>query len=261
MFVARLFTHGKQSRQQKLLYAAKNGNVSRLLLLFDNDPMILRRAVLNENYPEGLTPLHLSAENGFLDAVKVLVDNGSDVTSMDAYGRSALYLAASNDYPEVCGYLVKARSPLYCCIYEKEGEAMKESPLHRACEKGYLTVVKVLVSGGADINLRVSDLSLLFNDAPIHRAAKEGQLECIKFLVAAGALLDIINDDGNTPLHLAAYCGHTHVVEFLIISGKVHILVLIFMQLTPFSNLISPYKCPYVRCIHFYIKWKTSRMS
>ena len=217
--ITHAFTNSQDPQQRRLLYAAKNGNVDRLCHQFDKLDMILRRAILNENYPEGITPLHLSAENGFLDAVKLLVDNGSDVTKMDNYGRSALYLAASNDYPDVCAYLAKARSPLYCCIYRKKEVIWKESPLHRSCEKGYLAVIKGLVSAGADINLRISDNQLLFNDAPMHRAAKQGLLECIKFLVAAGAQIDIINDDGNTPLHIAAYCGHINVVEFLVSSG------------------------------------------
>ena len=214
--------HGKHNQQQqKLLYAAKNGNVDRLALYIHSLDMIVQRSILNDGYQEDKTPLHLCAENGFLEAVKVLIDGGGNVESFDALGHSAMYYAASNNYPEVCGFLAKAKSPLYCYITKKEVVIQIESPLHRACEKGFLAVVKILVCAGADLNLRISDHQLLFGDAPIHRAAKEGQLECIKFLVEVGASIDIVNDDFNTPLHIAAYCGHVNVVEFLVMSGSV----------------------------------------
>ena len=212
-------------QQEKLLYAAKNGDADALRDIVNRLNRKTRQSILSENYPENITPLHRAAENGFKDACKVLVDGGCDVNKINDEGRSALYLAASNDYPDVCKYLAEdCRAITTCSITKKNvgGEVQvtsKESPLHRAAEKGYIIVVKTLISAKADVDLRVSDLQLLFGDAPLHRAAKAGHVDCIKALLDAGARIDQINEDGNTALHLAAYKGHGEAVNYLVQQG------------------------------------------
>ena len=95
----------------------------------------------------------------------------------------------------------------------------KDSPLHRASEKGYLSVVQKLIQAGADVNLCINDQQLLFGDAPMHRAAKQGHADVVKFLVDSGAKMEIVNDDTNTPMHLAAYVGRVEVVQYLVMAG------------------------------------------
>ena len=145
---------------------------------------------------------------------------------MNDEGRSALYMAASNDYPEVCKYLAEEARAITTCIIRRKNDAgdvvviHKESPLHRACEKGYFAVVKTLIAAQADVDLKVMDLQLLFGDTPLHRASKEGHTDCMKALLDAGAKIDQINEDGNTPLHLAAYQGRVAAVTYLVQQGS-----------------------------------------
>ena len=152
------------------------------------------------------------------------------MNKMDDYGRSALYLAASNDYVDVVKFLTEqADCLLTCYVYgrNQEGDIAKiekDSPLHRACEKGYLTIVQKLIQAGADVNQCICDYSLLFGDSPMHRAAKEGHVDCVKFLVDSGAKMEIQNDDSNTPMHVAAYVGRDEVVQYLVMAGVTYFI-------------------------------------
>ena len=213
--------------QKSLLHAAKSGDVAALNEIVNRRIGVQskRRAVLSENYPENITPLHRAAENGFREACAMLIQNECDLNKMDDYGRSALYLAAANDYADVVKYLTEqANCLLTCFLYGINEEGLsakieKDSPLHRACEKGYLSVVQKLIQAGADVNLCINDQQLLFGDAPMHRAAKQGHADVVKFLVDSGAKMEIVNDDTNTPMHLAAYVGRVEVVQYLVMAG------------------------------------------
>ena len=68
------------------------------------------------------------------------------------------------------------------------------SPLHEACNRGNLTVVKVLHEFGADLNLKGFG-----KDSPLHDAARNGHLKVVKFLIRSGANLKAKNAHGRTP--------------------------------------------------------------
>ena len=213
------------TQQEKLLHADKSGDVNVLREIVNRLNRKTRQNVLSENYPENTTPLHRAAENGFKETCCVLVDAGCDVNKMNDEGRSPLYMAAANDYADVSKYLADDCRAITTCSIIKKNDAgeitviCKESPLHRAAEKGYFAVVKSLIAAKADVNLKVSDQQLLFGDAALHRASKSGHVDCIKALLDAGARIDQINEDGNTPLHLAAYQGRGEAVTYLVQQG------------------------------------------
>ena len=48
---------------------------------------------------------------------------------------------------------------------------------------------------------------------PLHLACQEGHLDVVRILIAYGASLELIDNEGRTPLDLAA--GHEHVLEYL----------------------------------------------
>ncbi|XP_040565115.1 uncharacterized protein [Lepeophtheirus salmonis] len=68
--------------------------------------------------------------------------------------------------------------------------------LHLAAEKGILPVAKLLVEGGADVNIRNESPGW----TPLHFASYEGHLELVKFLVnEARAIPNIKDNQGDTP--------------------------------------------------------------
>ncbi|SCM21974.1 acyl-CoA-binding protein, putative [Plasmodium chabaudi chabaudi] len=67
------------------------------------------------------------------------------------------------------------------------------TPLHYACDRGFLEIVKFLIKAGANINEEDS-----FGDSVLHIAAYSGKMEIIKFLINAGVNIHKKNAEGLT---------------------------------------------------------------
>ena len=53
----------------------------------------------------------------------------------------------------------------------------------------------------------------------LHHAAANGEIERVKLLISEGADVNVKNNDGQTPLHYAARRGHKEIVEVLLAHG------------------------------------------
>ncbi|XP_061079172.1 protein phosphatase 1 regulatory subunit 27-like [Conger conger] len=53
----------------------------------------------------------------------------------------------------------------------------------------------------------------------IHEAVLSGSLDCVKLLVTYGADVDLRDDDGWTPLHMACSDGYPEIAEYLLTRG------------------------------------------
>ena len=67
--------------------------------------------------------------------------------------------------------------------------------LLKACNKGYLEIVKCLLAAGADKDKADNDGS-----TPLIEAASGGHVEIVQLLLSAGADKDKANNDGETAL-------------------------------------------------------------
>ncbi len=83
--------------------------------------------------------------------------------------------------------------------------------LHLASGKGFVEMVKCLLSSEADVNARNKS-----GWTPLHMAATTGQTEVVRILLDAGAEIDAVNINGTTALHSAAMGCHTSTVRLLL---------------------------------------------
>ncbi|KAF3889298.1 ankyrin repeat domain-containing protein [Tolypothrix bouteillei VB521301] len=84
-------------------------------------------------------------------------------------------------------------------------------PLARAASVGNVEMVKLLIEGGADVNLQMEEEA----DTALTIAALYGQIEVVKILVEAGADVNIGDCYGTKAVAMAASNGHEDVYNFL----------------------------------------------
>ncbi len=191
-------------------------------------------------------PLHLAASQGDLPLVRSLVQTyGHDVDARDTYGRTPMHWASEEGRLEVMQYLVEqgadiripdgvARTPLHwaafgghlvCVIFLREKGAHlntidceQKTALFLASSFGHFDVVQFLISQGASVHVKTK-----YNSTALQIAAKHGHLQIVQHLVKCGAKINFENIFHKTPLVNACCHGHVHIAQFLINNGaKMH---------------------------------------
>ena len=73
------------------------------------------------------------------------------------------------------------------------------TPLHVVAEHGWLAACRVLLDGGAGVNVKTKE-----GLTPLHIAAKNGGTEVCQLLIERGAAILAVNATASTALHIAA---------------------------------------------------------
>jgi ankyrin repeat protein len=208
----------------------------------------------DEPHVDGVTALHVAAQGGHLDMVKVLIEAGvaSSIAHLDDGGRSPLVLAVQGNYGEVASVLVEAGADPNTPYVDDEGDAhnllfdaimveneefallliekgatisyfddKKVSTLLQASHRGLTNVVKALLqrhseNGGKDDYIDVASEDGI---TPLVAAASEGHAECVKLLLDAKANVNAKDKDGTNSLMAASARGHLDVVSALLAAG------------------------------------------
>jgi len=142
-----------------------------------------------------------------LETHKILIE------SYDEEGRTPLSYAALKGYLEGVRYLLKKfPSSAYRCDKDKEGSF----PIHKAASGGHVKVIKELHSTKHLRNRKGQSI--------LHVACRNGKSEAVSYLLKTPELESLINlkdEDGNTPLHLATLGLHPRVVYILTWEKKI----------------------------------------
>jgi len=166
------------------------------------------------------TKLIKAAALGDEDLVKQILSNGSkNIDAQNIYGFTALLYALSKGYKSIASILLDFGANVH--ISALEGL----SPLHMAvihCDES--TILRLVQCGAF---LGVQDEA---GDTILHWAIREGKRDVLAFLLplpdskstkffGCQSVVDIKNEDGETPLHLAACLGEEESCDLLIKSG------------------------------------------
>ena len=194
-----------------LLYAARDGCYSCV------ESMLMAGADVNTPTPEGVTPLMLALDNGYLDVAKLLLDRGANPRVWDWWGRTALYIAVDIKNGASGG---RGGAPLPGAL---PGPGVPFVPRGSGTQRvSGLEIVKALLAAGVDPNHalnmhrpghgensgRFSDPLLGTGCTPLMRATLAHDIEVARLLLDTGASPNI-NAMGITPFLAAAGVGPT----------------------------------------------------
>ncbi|MFT4327658.1 MAG: ankyrin repeat domain-containing protein [Wolbachia pipientis] len=151
-----------------------------------------------------ITSLHLAAQNGDLDQVKLLFDNCGNIEAQDEFGKTPILCAAEAGKWSIVKFLLDNGANI------NNETTYQETPLHCAVQEGNLDIVKFLFDRGADIESQNA-----YNEKPLHLAIKAGRLDILKLLLDRGANINAKDKDGKTPLDVAKDQKHDVIIQYL----------------------------------------------
>jgi ankyrin repeat protein len=137
---------------------------------------------INTKLEDGQTLFHLATRYGEIEVMELLLSLGADIEA------------------EYTG----CWSTTSCC-----------TPLMLAVGEGNLTVVKFLLSKGANVHARNSKNESVLHVDINHRTDDE-HVELLKFLIDNGAVVNAKDDEDSTPLHNAARLENNTDVQLLV---------------------------------------------
>ena len=140
------------------------------------------------------SPLHLAAQAGHIDVVRLLLIHGfmAKLEQADVYGFTCLHTACEEGHDTVVGLLLDKGGSIIAV--DNDGR----TPLHHACARGHEMVVKLLVQHGAHVDTPSESMI-----TPLMRAAGGGHVSVVQILLARGANVNCRDEGGKTPLHWA----------------------------------------------------------
>ncbi|KAG8178987.1 hypothetical protein JTE90_012500 [Oedothorax gibbosus] len=155
---------------------------------------------------EGLTPLHLAVISGHDKVVSTLLNAGANPCLADNYNQTSIELAVAHDKFQIVKIILN-QGNVNVNDKGKDGFTL----LHIAAQMGHLAIAEILVENGA--NIHAKNIS---GSKPIHIAARDGHLNVVKFYLDKNIQLNDIGVIGESLLHYAIRGGQLEIVKYLI---------------------------------------------
>jgi ankyrin repeat protein len=160
------------------------------------------------------TPLHYAAQKGWEEVVKILLENGADISPKSAPKDREwmpIHYAAKGGHLEVIKTLIANSA-------DKEAKtAFGLTPLLVAAEFGHLPVVEFLLAEKAQKNVKTTEENHCMN--ALHYAAVGGFDDVTLALIKVGIDKEFKTTSGTTALQFGVSVGDVKVVEVLLENG------------------------------------------
>ncbi len=197
-----------QEKSMNIFEASKTGDVPRIREIIKEDP-----AIINIRDEIQQTPLHIAAENGHLDIVKIFISADADINAEDENKNTPLHLAAAAGNIAAVLELINAGAAIW--MQNKESC----DPLDLAIENDHKEVVQALLDAHAIDNTQ----HLRFPRIEVHYfrtlflAIYHGRKEIFQLLLAKIANINILDDVVDEDDY--QYNEHVKLIHFAILFG------------------------------------------
>jgi ankyrin repeat protein len=192
---------------ERLHAAAADGNVTAIKELLANG---VKLDAINS---DGETALLVATHGNQIDAARVLIEAGADVNKKDFINDSPYLYAGARGFHEILVMTLENGADL------KSTNRYGGTALIPACERGHVENVRTLIEAGVEVD-HVNKLgwtalleAIVLNDGgPVHR-------EIVKLLIEGGADVNLPDGQGKSPLTLARERGFAEISALLEQAG------------------------------------------
>ncbi|XP_070822569.1 inversin isoform X1 [Chaetodon trifascialis] len=188
--------------------ASLSGHVSTVKLLLERGAMVDSLDVMKH------TPLFRACEMGHRDVILTLIKGSARVDLVDVDGHTALHWAALGGNAEVCQILME--NGISPNVQDQAGR----TPLQCAAYGGYITCMAVLMENNADPNIQDKE-----GRTALHWSCNNGYLDAVKLLLGYNAFPNHMEhtEERYTPLDYALLGEHSEVTQFMLEHGALSI--------------------------------------
>jgi ankyrin repeat protein len=165
----------------------------------------LRHVDIDTTDAFGNTALHLAAANGNKIMVRLLLRKGADPDRQNIYGETALHAAITNSEGAAYRYVLKKTMNV------DTKNCFGATALHYAAALGHDSAVIKLISAGAHVEAKDSS-----DHTPLGAAVLFGNRSTAELLLKAGACADSYYLSATTVLHDAVLSRDTSMVSMLV---------------------------------------------
>lgn len=138
---------------------------------------------------------------------KLLVEKGADVFTSNNSGHSPIWYACSNNQKEIVSlFLDHGVDVNFSKPVAEDTSSMND----------YLDWIVSATNIAVDSSFTLNSSYSYGGESLLHIATKKGNLSMVKLLIDAGANINIQDESGNTPLHYSAASGKKDVVKYLL---------------------------------------------
>lgn len=153
--------------------------------------------------------LQEAANNGEIESVKKLLNEGAEIDSKNIFGETSLHIAARMGHDRVIDVLLEKAAKVNSI--NNSGE----TALHIVAQTNHVSSLERLLTT-PEIDVHSKDRE---GNTALHLAAQVGNQDVMDKLLQAGINIESANNQGETPLFSAAYAANTSAVEFLLNKG------------------------------------------
>ncbi|KAL3683068.1 hypothetical protein R1sor_001090 [Riccia sorocarpa] len=209
---------------QQLFAGIREGDVDYVVQMLRNDPKLLNAGFFYDR----LAPLHVAAQSGQLQVLKMLLEQGANVNIVNSSGQTPLMLACKAGRWACLEPLLDAGAKILAFDYTRG-----RTCLHYASRGGHTECVRRILAAAAEGSVastwglpRFVNIRDARGISALHMASRQGHVPVVRLLLDCGALVSSTTTTtgngpghGSSPLHYAARGGSLESVRELLAWG------------------------------------------